>query len=112
VFLLVAYLVTSHGFYWLCAGAIPFFVLADGWKKMCPECKEWWAAVHKGAQFLERWQEVKDVEREDVTRNKKGAVMHKTKRVEQVATQHQKHKHFYQCKHCNAAWARVVETTK
>lgn len=65
--------------YWFLPGFVPFMAFLWGVSAKCPECGRWWASIHRGSELLDRWQETKDVKREDVTRDRKGKEIARTK---------------------------------
>lgn len=55
-----------------------------GTSTKCPSCSAWWAVNTLNSETLNSWIEYHDVEREDVTRSKRGDIISTTNRKEQI----------------------------
>lgn len=103
----IAYVDKDHFYWWFLPGIIPYIAFIVGFLNQCPKCGRWWASVEGRSELLDRWQETKDVEREDVTRDTTGKEIARTKRIEQVVVTCEKSRHYYTCKYCSAAWTEI-----
>lgn len=92
-------------------GIICYTVLFHGYAHKCKECSVWWAGKSIGDDILERWQEMKNITRNDVTKDRNGRVLATTQRQEQIIVDCQKIRHNFQCKKCGTRWA-TIETKK
>jgi hypothetical protein len=102
----IAFVDKENFLWWLLPGLIPYIAFLWGVLTKCPQCGRWWASVHNDSELLDRWQETKDVEREDVTRDQTGRET-RTKRIEQIIVNCEKRRHHYSCKYCSAAWTEI-----
>jgi hypothetical protein len=103
----IAFVDKTHFLWWLLPGLIPYIAFLWGFLTKCHQCGRWWASVHNDSELLDRWQETKDAEREDVTRDQTGREITRTKRIEQIIVNCEKRRHHYNCKYCSAAWTEI-----
>jgi hypothetical protein len=92
-------------------GLILYSVLLHGYMHKCRECSVWWAGILIDKEVVERWQEMKNVQRAEHIRDRNGKVVSTHNRHEQIVVDCQKIRSVFQCKKCGHKWA-VVKTKK
>lgn len=88
--------------------AIQYLILFHGYSNKCNECSEWWAAKLVNKEVVERWQEMKNVRRIDITKDRNGREVSRRNRTEQLVVDCQKIRSDYQCKKCGNRWATTA----
>lgn len=105
----LAFVFTDYFLWWFVPGILPYLAFAYGFFTQCPSCGRWWASEDTGSVLLDRWTETKDIDREDVTKDRMGNELFRTKRTEQVTMTCERRQHHYKCRYCNASWTKIKD---